>query len=179
MRLNYTYIINQLYSTLIENPKLNPADSDNRYINQLLKQRFIPGAPFPAVLLSVSNKREAQMAMAYVPAVDLVIAAKIYCSLPESNPCQAVLDELGVSAITTGELVEKENYLIVSEIEEWLRADNTIVGQQRRILNSQGSTEINLKPIMMPVVVFDMMDIGTRKLSVTTIQLALNQIRIL
>jgi hypothetical protein len=174
MKLDYNYLLERLDYTLRSDPVLNPeSDNNTRYINQLVRQRFIPGAPFPAVTLAISDKEERHLTMGYAPAAGLSFVVDVYCSLPSPSSTGAIKTLLGVKDMLTGVHTDSEANFIVAEIETWLRGDSSTDGLKRRKLNTDVNSGMDIKVVQPVNVVFSQQNQRNMKLTRARITLSL------
>jgi len=144
MKINYTAIRNSIYTTLKTNAKLDPANIVDRYIVQMIKQRWIPSAGLPAVQIYLENKPdEPHRAIGYAPFPNLIYTVKTVIGLPvnlnngiEETPT-ALLTAIGIPSIQTPEHADDALAEITDTIEEVIRGDSGALAINRYLNNNQ------------------------------------------
>lgn len=144
MRIEYTKIRDSIKSTLATDPRLDTTDLTNRYVVQMLNQRWLPGAGLPAILIYIENKaREPHEAIGYAPFPYLTYTIKPIIAFPpntksgaEETPV-ALLNKLGLTTIQTPEHADNAIQEITDTIEEIIRGNNTTLDKNRYLNNNQ------------------------------------------
>ncbi len=177
---NYQTFIDAVESTLALNDRFDTADAADKYINQMRKQRWIPGPPFPVILIYPGYKEETQrIQIGYNPYTDFIVQIVIYCSLPSKNSTSAMRTALSLTQIMTGEDSMKELFLITRELEEWLRGEETEDGRNRRKLYLHGDATVSFGVTQIGRVTFEEDKYENFRLNKATINLVIPKVRLI
>lgn len=137
MKIQYGIIKQAIYDTIISEPNnrfiFNHGD---RYVNQVLKERWMSSGPFPCMMIYKSRKTERHEVLGYAPTPYIYYNVRITDKIPNSQETSALMSALGLSGTSIANFNTSEDALdlILTTLEEWLRGDNTSIGQDRRCL---------------------------------------------
>lgn len=137
MKIEYKLIKDAIYNTIISQSDnrfvFNHAD---RYINQIFTKRYIPNPPFPVILIYKSRKAERHEVLGYAPHPYLYYNIRILDRVPNSQEPDALMNTLGIAGNGIADFSIAEDAIdeILKTLEEWLRADDTPIGKERRML---------------------------------------------
>jgi len=144
MNIDYTGIRNSISTILATDARLDVSNTGARYIRQMLKQRWLPSPPLPAVLINLTSKpSEQHIAIGYSPFPVLVYNIKTVMQLPPnkvdgaSEVPSALLTAIGCSDIQTPEQCDIAVEKITDTIEEVLRGNNGDLRINRYLNNGQ------------------------------------------
>lgn len=144
MTIDYTAIKDSIASILATDTRLNVASAATRYINQILKQRWMPSGPFPAILIYLSSKvSEQHLAIGYSPFPVLMYTIRSVMQLPpnkndgDTEIPSALLTALSLTDIQKPEEADKAIEKITNTIEEVIRGNNTDLKINRYLNNGQ------------------------------------------
>ena len=165
MYIPYAQIVNKVYDTIVLSDLFNPAkDNNSRIVNQVQRLRFVPGAPFPAIMIHILSKDEAFRALGYTPFADISVRVKIFCSIPSSKSTAKLLGDLGFTSIDDEWKAEQEMLYIQQKLEEWIRGDSTEEGKSRRALGCNGISGIDIHVALLSRTTFGMIDAQNLKI---------------
>ena len=145
MNIDYTGIKESIISTLSTDSRFDITDTTNRYVRQLLKQRWANSGPFPIVLVYLDAKNSEQhMAIGYSPFPVLRYTIKTLIQYPpnkdsdgNSEVPSALLTAIGESDIQKDYAADAALEKITDAIEEIIRGNNTTLKTNRYLNNGQ------------------------------------------
>lgn len=144
MNIDYTGIKNSIVTTLASDPRFDVTNVAQRYVRQILKQRWIGSPPHPYILVSLSSKpSEQHLAIGYSPFPVLIFSIKTMIQLPPNKDAgvteipAALLTAIGETDIQTPEQADKAIEKITDAIEEIIRGNSGGLAINRYLNNGQ------------------------------------------
>ena len=123
MKIQFRTAVNAIRTILEENIHFITGTADS-YVNQILRQRRIPGPPFPVVLIYTPGADEgigAQQQIGYHPRPTIEVIVDIICAVPNTQTTAAIQTLLGISYVQTHEQCEDELMMITDEFQSQFR----------------------------------------------------------
>ena len=145
MNIDYTGIKESIISTLAADSRFDKTDTTNRYIRQLLKQRWPNSGPFPIVLVYLDGKpSEQHRAIGYSPFPVLRYIIKTLIQYPPNKDSDgnseipsALLTAIGESDLQKDYAADAALEKITDAIEEVIRGNDGALKANRYLNNDQ------------------------------------------
>lgn len=142
--IDYTGIKNSIATILATDVRLDTTNVAQRYIRQMLKQRWIEGSSLPVVLIYlISKPSEQHMAIGYSPFPIVIYGIKTVLQLPpnvddagNSEIPDALLTQIGETDLQTAEQADNALEAITNAIEEVLRGNSGGLSANRYLNNN-------------------------------------------
>lgn len=124
MKIGYRALANKVKEILLESNFFVVGHAD-AYVRQVLRQKKIPGAPFPVVLIYIPGSEEglpAHQQIGYHPRPVVEIVMEVLTAVPNAQTTEAMKTLLGVTSVKTPEQCMDENYIITDELQAQFRS---------------------------------------------------------